>query len=159
MPVVLGSDFRARAGHHPSTDVGTAYRLRSLAVQLDQRVGGEATGGIKTFWQNPAFPPSTFPSPARVIKRRDSSRAPDGDYLWQWVFSRWTWGMLSHWETTFLPSGIESGPITVATYTERNAVMWLQAVTGRPRVLQVINGGFINVAIEFEAGEEIAAPP
>lgn len=152
MTVKLGTDFRIRAGLQTVGNVGTGYRITSLAVQLDQRVSGVATEGIKTFWQNPAYPPSTFPRPARVIQRRDLSRTPNGLYVWRWSFSRWTWGMWDYWLDTYLATSGESANVTVATYLDNNTQVFLQAVMARPSYGDIIPGGYINVAVEFEGG-------
>lgn len=152
MTVKLGTDFRARSGLQTVGATSTAYRLTALAVQLDQRVGGVSTEGIKTHWQNPAYPPSTFPRPARIITRRNISRAPDGDYFWKWVFSRWTWGMWDYWMDTYLATSAESADITVATYNDANTQVFLQATVLRPTYGGIIPGGYVDVTIEFEGG-------
>lgn len=152
MTVKLGTDFRIRAGLQTVGNVTTAYRITALAVQTDQRVGGVATEGIKTFWQNPAFPPSTFPRPPRIIERRNISRAPNGDYFWKWVFSRWTYGMWDYWLDTYLATSAESADVTVATYLDNNTQAFLQATMMRPVYGDIANGGYINITVEFEGG-------
>lgn len=152
MAVKLGTDFRARAGLQTVGNVTTIYRVTALTVQLDQRVGGISTEGIKTFWQNPAFPPSTFPRPARVIQRRNLSRVPDGDYQWRWVFSRWTYGMWDYWLDTYLATSAESADVTVATYLDNNTQVFLQATMLRPTFGSIIPGGYTDVAVDFEGG-------
>lgn len=147
MPTLRLIGHKISAGHITVAAMGAVATIMNLTRQTDM--------AAYNLWLPPNADKSTIPTPAQVTTTLGNVRSAEGFYTWQWVFDYMTHDMYSYWRTTFLPSGIQSANVTVLAYDDTDAVVYLQAVMGRPSVgagLTVAPGGYTDVTFTFTQG-------
>lgn len=149
MPNGRNSGQRIRSGLYAAGALTSTYEVSRLAVQSDQPLS--IPWGIDSFASRP-------PIPARITTNADLSRTPDGFYEFDWVTSYHTFGMFGYWVASFLPADVESADVTVMTYDEEDAAMYLQALIHRPHPgdgMTAVKGGWGDIHWRFTRGVAI----
>lgn len=150
MPVARSTGWRIASGHISAAALTSAYEVTALPVQSDQ--------DFSTPWTLASRLCQT-PTPARVTTNADLSRSPDGFYSWRWGLTYMSFGMTDYWNSTFLPGGAWSAPVTLMDYDENNQAVFYQATLWRPNYpsdkAQYITGGWANVIYDINRGVQI----
>ena len=147
MPTMRLIGHRIRAGTHTVVNITSTYEVTALPVQ----------GDMDTYpieWL-PPDDSSTPPVRARIETAADGTRLSDGFYEFQWRFSYMTFGMLTHWLNTFLPSGAESAAVSVMTYDNTNTAVYLNCTLIRPTLpgdAAPAPGGWRDITFRFTGG-------
>ena len=117
MPNARATGHRIRSGTHTSANITSGYAVTSLATQSDM------TSGVE--WYAPMRDGTSIPRRARIVTAADGTQVADGFYVFEWRFSYFTFGMLSHWFTSFLPSSAESALVSVMAYDDTDTAIYL----------------------------------
>lgn len=150
MPTARSTGQRIRAGTWTVADLTSTYAITNLPVQGDQ--------DFSTPWILTAALCGT-PTPARITTNADLSRSADGFTASRWGFRYLTFDMFEYWDTTFLPGGAWSAPVTIMDYDDTNTAVFYTATLWRPTApsdkAQYITGGWGNVIYEWTRGVQI----
>lgn len=150
MPVGRQTGHRLRSGLWLPTDVDSSYAVSALPVQTDM--------GLLPLWGINAQE-SDPPKYARITTNADLSQSGDGFLTFSWVFSFMTFLMLDAWFDSFLPSGIQSAPVTVMTYDETEVARFIQATLLRTvfpsQEARAVPSGWGGVKWTFVLGTEV----
>jgi hypothetical protein len=150
MPVARSTGQRIRAGVWTPADVTDAYAITALPVQSDQNDSCPWILNAEL---------SKTPTPARVVTQADLSRGADGFTAWQWGFDYMTLAMTNFWNTSFIPGGAWSYPVTVMDYNENNQPVFYTAEIWRVDYpsdkAQYLPGGWGKVIFELKRGVQL----
>jgi hypothetical protein len=150
MPVARLEDHRIRAGIQTVANVTSTYAVKNIALVADQ-------APFETPWIIASR--SSIPlRRARYSDSADSGVIADGYWIFEWVISYMTFGMVSYWNTTFYPSSVEYADVTVMTYDQNNTAVFLTCKGRRlnfPRDGANWPGGYRDVRMQFEEGNVI----
>ena len=164
MPHVRSTDVRIRVGSwNLLTDVPAAtYGIENLAVNGDQYGGNSGGSGLSTTkvlvpWAAPVLLP--YGEYARVSVFADFSASPEGFYKFDWLFSFWTFDMMSlQCHGVWFPAGVYSNTFSVAMPNDTGLTLdWFHATGYRPvrndqfRDFDPVPGGYANVKLRFDA--------
>jgi hypothetical protein len=156
MPTPRATGHRIRAGTQTVGNITSTYAVSALPTQTDQGVVEWVIDGSST----------TYPEYARVVINLDGSASADGPVSFQWNMTYMTEDMMSHWLTTFLPSGVYSAAVSVMTYDPVGTAVYLNCKLYRPNFseaggnqfdgrmssAQYAFGGYRNVIWRFGEG-------
>lgn len=148
MPTMRLIGHRIRAGTQTVANITSTYEVTALPVQADMDT-------LPLVEWLPPTAQSTPPTRARIETAADGTRLADGFYQFEWRFSYFTFNMLSHWLTTFLPSGVESAAVSVMTYDNTNTAVYLNCTLERPALpgdAQPAPGGWADIVFRFTGG-------
>ena len=141
------TNHEIRAGTWPVSSMGSAYRIRSLAMASDQNfalpwvLSGRLT-----------LPPEYADIPENV----DMSRQGIGFLEGQLGFSFMSFGMYKAWNTAHLPNGAKWALVTIGTYDENDELVYLNCTLWRPSALREGTkygvAGYEEVIFKYVAG-------
>lgn len=143
-----GTDQRMRAGTQAVVDVTSSYALSLITVPSDEIADADfyvVNGEL-----------STPPQPARISQNADGSESDDGFYNLDWVFDYMTFGMVTNFLSAAGLTSARTALVTIMTYSELNAVVYLQCRIHKPRFpgpdAQYARDGFSKVRFRFTEG-------
>jgi hypothetical protein len=135
---------RLRSGLWIVADLTSTYEIEALAAASDQddqslwTIAGDGSQPVQ---------------PARISSNADGSVSADGFMNFSWRFSYLTFGMTTAWLTNCGLTSARSAPVTVMTYDETDAAVFLTALAIRPLLpgpdAQYAPGGYSNVIMRF----------
>jgi hypothetical protein len=119
-------DHKLVAGHQSAATMAAATKIRDWPVQTDM--------GQWMDWLPPSDPAGWVPKypDGQIVTAADGTRKGRGFLVCRFVFDRLTYDMLSYIYTNFLPSGVQSADVTIATYDDEGAVVYMQGEMSRP---------------------------
>lgn len=146
MPTKRNNDFKIRAGLH--TSLSDTYLISALPIQTDM-------GRAK--WSAPQADGTTEPQSVELVDVMNGDVLPNGETVFQWTFSYWTFGQYKYWCDTFLPNKAYSADVTVVVFNDFDEEVTYQAVM-QHRYLEdraKAVGGFANVMFRFVDAVEV----
>lgn len=151
MPTARAQGWKFASGTLSVASMAGQPLFTAWTVQSDQKT---STGLNFIPWAIP-LPTSKIPRYARYTTNADLSRSADGFFTMEVIFSYWTFGMVSYWNSQLLPSSVQSAAVTVLVYDETNTAAYYNMTLLRavfPDDGTPVFGGFSNITHRFING-------